>query len=187
MGEPTASRPHMPGYGIVGPLEGKGLLSWEWAEERLVSSHDYWLATTRPAGSPHVMPVWGVWAQGAAWFSSSRESRKARNIAADPRVVLTTDNPRQPVVVEGVVEPVWRGQGHRGIHHLGQHEVPDRPGRGLLRRERVLPARASMGLRSRRRRFHRFPHPLGLWERALTGESPVGERSARLGDDHVAG
>jgi len=106
MGEPTASRPHMPGYGIVGPLKGKGLLSWEWAEERLVSSHDYWLATTRPAGSPHVMPVWGVWAQGAAWFSSSRKSRKARNIAADPRAVLTTDNPRQPVVVEGVVEPL---------------------------------------------------------------------------------
>ncbi len=106
MGEPTASRPHMPGYGIVGPLEGKGLLSWEWAEERLMSSHDYWLATTRPAGSPHVMPVWGVWAQGAAWISSSRESRKARNIAGDPRAVLTTDNPRQPVVVEGVVERV---------------------------------------------------------------------------------
>jgi hypothetical protein len=52
------------------------------------------------------MPVWGVWAQGAAWFSSSRESRKARNIAADPCAVITTDNPREPVVVEGVVEPV---------------------------------------------------------------------------------
>jgi hypothetical protein len=52
------------------------------------------------------MPVWGVWAQGAVWFSSSRDSRKARNIASDPRAVITTDNPRQPVVVEGLVDPV---------------------------------------------------------------------------------
>ena len=104
MTEPVASRPHMPGYGIVGPVEGRGLLPWAWAEERLASSHDYWLATVRPDGSPHVMPVWGVWDQGAAWFSSSPQARKARNISADPRAVITTDNPRQPVVVEGVVE-----------------------------------------------------------------------------------
>lgn len=49
------------------------------------------------------MPVWGVWEQGAAWFSSSRQSRKARNIQAHPRAAMTTDNPLQPVVVEGVV------------------------------------------------------------------------------------
>jgi Pyridoxamine 5'-phosphate oxidase len=104
MVEPTSSRPHMPGYGIVGPLEGRGLLPWSWAQERLVNSHDYWLATVRPSGTPHVMPVWGVWVQGAAWFSSSSSSRKARNIASDPRAVITTDNPRQPVVVEGTVE-----------------------------------------------------------------------------------
>jgi hypothetical protein len=47
-----------------------------------------------------------VWARDEAWFSSSRESRKARNIAADGRVTLTTDNPRQPVIVEGVVSIV---------------------------------------------------------------------------------
>jgi hypothetical protein len=96
----------MPGYGIAGPDEGRGLLPWTWAEERLVRSHDYWLATVRPSGAPHVMPVWGVWAQGAAWFSSSPQSRKTRNIAADRRAVITTDNPLQPVIVEGVVAVV---------------------------------------------------------------------------------
>ena len=104
--EPIASRPHMPGYGIVGPDEGRGLLPWSWAEERLVASHDYWLATVLPSGAPHVMPVWGVWADDAAWFSSSPGSRKARNLAADPRAVITTDNPSQPVVVHGAVVPV---------------------------------------------------------------------------------
>lgn len=96
----------MPGYGIAGELEGRGLLPWTWAEERLVQSHDYWLATIGPAGAPHVMPVWGVWRGDATWFSSSPQSRKARNLAADRRAVITTDNPLQPVVVEGLVERV---------------------------------------------------------------------------------
>jgi hypothetical protein len=106
MTEPTATRPYMPGYGIAGPLEGRGLLPWGWAEERLVQSHDYWVATVRPDGRPHVMPVWAVWSEAAAWFSSSPQSRKTRNIAAHPHAVITTDNPLQPVIVEGVVDLV---------------------------------------------------------------------------------
>src|SRR5271169_6853976 len=93
MPEPKASRPHMPGYGIGDESEGSGLLPWTWAEQRLVQSHDYWLATVRPAGAPHVMPVWVVWRHDAAWFSSSPQSRKTRNLAADRRAVITTDTP----------------------------------------------------------------------------------------------
>lgn len=106
MTEPVANRPYMPGYGIAGPHEGHGLLPWTWAEQRLVQSRDYWLATVRPDGGPHVMPVWALWGDGAAWFSSSPQSRKTKNMAAERRAVLTTDNPRQPVVVEGVVQRV---------------------------------------------------------------------------------
>src|SRR5919197_5155641 len=102
--QPPASRPYMPGYGIVGPDSGTGLLSWSWAEERLRTSRNYWLATHWPDGRPHVMPVWAIWHDGALWFSSSRSSRKARNLAADPRCVLTTENALQPVVVEGSAE-----------------------------------------------------------------------------------
>ncbi|MHB8464842.1 MAG: pyridoxamine 5'-phosphate oxidase family protein [Acidimicrobiales bacterium] len=102
--EPVASRPHMPGYGIVGPDEGTGLLPWSWAVERLHLSHDYWLATQWPDGRPHVMPVWAVWAEDAVWFSSSPTARKARNLQAHPRAVITTDNALQPVIIEGDVE-----------------------------------------------------------------------------------
>jgi hypothetical protein len=100
-GEPRTSRPHMPGYGIRGPDEGTGLLPWSWAVERLTASHDYWVATSWPAGRPHVMPVWGVWFDDAVWFSSSLRSRKALNLAADPRCTITTDDPLEPVVVDG--------------------------------------------------------------------------------------
>ena len=106
MDEPDASRPHMPGYGTLGPTEGTGLLPWSWAEERLTASHDYWVATVWPDGRPHVMPVWGVWLEGAVWFSSGRRSRKARNLSADPRCAVTTDRAQEPVVVEGTAERV---------------------------------------------------------------------------------
>jgi PPOX class probable F420-dependent enzyme len=103
---PTPGRPHMPGYGTVGPDEGRGLLPWSWAEERLVKSHDYWVATARPDGRPHLMPVWAVWDGGALWFSSSVGSRKARNVAAEPRCSIATDNAWEPVVLEGVARVV---------------------------------------------------------------------------------
>jgi PPOX class probable F420-dependent enzyme len=96
----------MPGYGTKGAAEGRGLLPWSWAEERLATSHDYWLATVRPDGRPHLMPVWGVWDDGALWFSSSKGSSKARNLTAEPRCSVATDNAWEPVVIEGVATVV---------------------------------------------------------------------------------
>ncbi len=101
MDDPVAARPHMPGYGVLPADQGTGLLPWSWARQRLTDSHDYWLSTVRPDGRPHTMPVWAVWLDDALWFSSSRQSRKARNLAARPDCVLTTDDPRNPVVLEG--------------------------------------------------------------------------------------
>jgi general stress protein 26 len=106
MDQPRASRPYMPGYGIVGPTQGSGLLPWSWAEERLTASRNYWVASSWPDGRPHAMPVWGIWHDEALWFSSSRQSRKARNLAADPRCVATTENAMEPVVIEGAAEVV---------------------------------------------------------------------------------
>jgi len=94
----------MPGYGIQAANQGPGLLSWAWAEEQLAASHNFWLVTHWPDGRPHAMPVWAIWHAGAVWFSSSKESRKARNLMADPRCVLTTEDAANPVVVEGSAE-----------------------------------------------------------------------------------
>lgn len=96
----------MPGYGVAPPDGGIGLLPWSWAVQRLAASRDYWLATRWPDGRPHVMPVWAVWQAEALWFSSGNGSRKTRNLRADPRCAMTTDNARQPVVVEGTAELV---------------------------------------------------------------------------------
>ena len=95
---PTASRPHMPGYLSA---DTKGLLSWTWAEDRLKKSREYWIATTRPDGSPHVMVVGGLWWDGAFCFSTGSQSRKARNLEANPKCVICNELADQAVVVEG--------------------------------------------------------------------------------------
>jgi hypothetical protein len=40
------------------------------------------------------------------WFSCSRRSRKARNLEANPVAVATTDDPANPVIIEGDVAKV---------------------------------------------------------------------------------
>jgi len=91
----------MPGYGVLPPGGGTGLLPWSWAEERLKSSRNYWLVSTWPDGRPHAMPVGGMWHENEFWFSSSKPSRKAKNLLANPRCVVTTEDANNPVVVEG--------------------------------------------------------------------------------------
>lgn len=106
MAAPRSSRPYMPGYGLLPAAEGTGLLPWRWAEERLAASRNYWVATVWPQRRPHVMPVWGLWAEDAFWFSSSKGSRKSRNLMANRRCVVSTEDANNPVVVEGVAELV---------------------------------------------------------------------------------
>lgn len=100
--EPKPSRPQMPGYGV--PESKKGLLPWKWAEQRLRKSHNYWITTVKPDGSPHTMVVWGLWLDGAFLFATGRQSRKARNLAENPRCVVCTEQAEEAVIVEGVAE-----------------------------------------------------------------------------------
>jgi nitroimidazol reductase NimA-like FMN-containing flavoprotein (pyridoxamine 5'-phosphate oxidase superfamily) len=97
--KPKSDRPHMPGYGISGVK--KGMLTWSWAEKRLSDSRNYYIATVRPDGRPHVMPVWGVWLDNQLFFSTGVDSRKHRNLTMNPRCVIVTEDATEPVIVEG--------------------------------------------------------------------------------------
>ncbi len=63
--------------------------------------HTYWLATTNPDGSPHVMPLGVFWVDGAFYFNAGPGTRKARNLANDPRCVITVATHPFDLVVEG--------------------------------------------------------------------------------------
>jgi len=99
---PSASRPHIPGYGL--PEGNQGLLRWSWAEQRLKKSHNYWITTVKPDGSPHVMVVWGLWQDGRLFFSTGSQSRKARNLKINPNCVVATEKANEAIIVEGVAE-----------------------------------------------------------------------------------
>ncbi len=99
---PKATRPHAPGYGF--PKGSKGLLPWSWAEQHLKKSHNYWIVTVKPDGSPHVMVVWGMWQDGGFLFSTGSQSRKARNLASNAHCVVCTENAAEAVIVEGIAE-----------------------------------------------------------------------------------
>lgn len=68
--------------------------------------YTYWLATTNPDGSPHVMPVGMFWDDGAYWFTSGDGTRKSRNLAANPRCAVTVSTHPFDLVVEGRAEKV---------------------------------------------------------------------------------
>jgi PPOX class probable F420-dependent enzyme len=103
--EPVASRPRFPsGYGIH--VDDAGLVPWTEAEGKLDAARNYWIGTTRPDGSPHAMPVWGLWLDGSLYFSSGSASRKTRNLAVDPRIVVHLESGDDVVVLEGVARRV---------------------------------------------------------------------------------
>ena len=85
-------------------------LAWSWALERLVPTRNYWVVTASAEGRPHSLPVWGVWDEDADRFAFScgPASRKARNLAVNPQIVVTLDDTVECVSVEGsarVLEP----------------------------------------------------------------------------------
>ena len=102
MSEPVASRPHIPGYGL--PESNEGLLRWEQVEERLAASKHYWFATTSPGGKPHVNAIWGVWVDHTLYSGGGPDVRWAKNLKADPRIVVHLEDGEKAVIVEGRAE-----------------------------------------------------------------------------------
>ncbi|MDP9236616.1 MAG: pyridoxamine 5'-phosphate oxidase family protein [Chloroflexota bacterium] len=96
---PKATRPYMPGYGILPAGEGDGLLPWSWAVERLAAARNYWAVTVRPDGRPHAMAVWGVWLDDRFYFTSGERSRKARNIATNAACSVAIECASDEIVV----------------------------------------------------------------------------------------
>jgi hypothetical protein len=107
MKEPKAGKPKWPdAMGKVSAQSTEGLKEWSWAEERLGKSHNYWIATTRADGAPHLMVVWGIWWEGAFWFTTGPRTRKAKNLAAQARCVVGTEKADEAVIVEGTAEEI---------------------------------------------------------------------------------
>jgi hypothetical protein len=81
--------------------------SWDVALDRLqhpAPGQNHWLATVRPDGSPHLMPIIAFWIDGGFHFLAGPNTRKGRNLDADERCVIGTGNltmPSMDLIVEG--------------------------------------------------------------------------------------
>ena len=63
--------------------------------------HTSWLTTINPDGSPHVTPVGFVQLDGVWYFTSGPGTRKSRNVASDPRCVVSVAKHPFDLVIEG--------------------------------------------------------------------------------------
>ena len=98
MADPLRSeRLHIPAeYGSPSKL-----VSWDEVDRRLAEAEHYWLATVRPDGRPHVVPVDGLWVDGRLHFGGVASTVWQRNMAHDPRVTVHLDDSVAAVIVEG--------------------------------------------------------------------------------------
>lgn len=68
--------------------------------ERLHSEQNIWLATARPDGRPHLVPIWFVWVDETVYICTESQSVKARNLRLNPRATIALESGAQPVVAE---------------------------------------------------------------------------------------
>jgi nitroimidazol reductase NimA-like FMN-containing flavoprotein (pyridoxamine 5'-phosphate oxidase superfamily) len=98
--------PHVPTtYGLKAR---ENYLPFSHAETRLAKSRSYWICTARPDGRPHSIPVWGFWMDGALYFGTARDSRKARNLSHSPAVSIHLESGDDVVILEGTAAEVDR-------------------------------------------------------------------------------
>jgi nitroimidazol reductase NimA-like FMN-containing flavoprotein (pyridoxamine 5'-phosphate oxidase superfamily) len=92
------------------PRAVRGHLSWAWVTGQLRASRSIWLATARPGGGPHVMPLWFWWDEPAdpprLYFITARGTQKARNLAARPTAIAHLGDGDDVVIVSGPVAVV---------------------------------------------------------------------------------
>jgi hypothetical protein len=54
------------------------------------------------------MPAWAVWLDGVLYFEGSPETRRARNLAANPELVVHLESGDEVVILEGPTRPAGR-------------------------------------------------------------------------------
>jgi predicted pyridoxine 5'-phosphate oxidase superfamily flavin-nucleotide-binding protein len=96
--EPTAE--------VDAPYSSPDAVATDWDRARSVfaAAPIYWLSTVRADGRPHVTPVIALWAGAAIHVCTGPQEQKAKNLASNPNVVVTTGNngwSGLDVVVEG--------------------------------------------------------------------------------------
>jgi nitroimidazol reductase NimA-like FMN-containing flavoprotein (pyridoxamine 5'-phosphate oxidase superfamily) len=84
-------------------------LDWAEVRARLEEARAYWVATCRPDGRPHVVPVDGLWFDDVFYYGGGPDAVHVRSARANPEVVMHLADPHRSVIVEGRVRPAAPG------------------------------------------------------------------------------
>lgn len=90
--------------------EDAKVTSWANVRELLLKGGTYWLATVRPDGRPHVVPVGPTWAGDVLYFTTGQGTVKGRNLAQNAHCVLTFAGSGFDIVIEGEAAKVSNGE-----------------------------------------------------------------------------
>jgi len=96
----------------LGESDGLAAIEWSDVETQLadIVTHDdptsanrftFWLTTLDDDGSPHVTSVGALWYAGSCWFQTGQHTRKAKNVARDPRCAISVATKSFDVMVAG--------------------------------------------------------------------------------------
>jgi nitroimidazol reductase NimA-like FMN-containing flavoprotein (pyridoxamine 5'-phosphate oxidase superfamily) len=97
---PSASRPQLPPeYGVS--RSTKGLLPWSHVTERMTQATHYWVCTVGPGDRPHATPVDGIWLDDRLYFGGSPQTRRQRNLVANPAVCVHLESGTDVVILHG--------------------------------------------------------------------------------------
>ena len=86
--------------------DAAGFLDREKTLARFVAEKSYWLVSASFTGQPHSMPVWGIWQNAAFVFSTYPNSKKARNLKANPRASVHLGDPEALLVLDCEAEEI---------------------------------------------------------------------------------
>jgi len=91
-------------------IYGSAPIPWSRARDALAASRGpgvtFFLGTVRPDRKPHAAGIGAVWVDDTLWFVTGPETRKARNLAANPACTISCRLPGIDVVLEGRAERV---------------------------------------------------------------------------------
>lgn len=97
---PKRVRPDIPKeYGV--PEVEAGMIEWDWVDEQLRKSKNYWLMTLYPDGRPHAVPSWGAWVEGRLYFSGGDMTRHSKNLEHRKEMIAHLESGDHVVIVYG--------------------------------------------------------------------------------------
>jgi hypothetical protein len=130
----------------LGEADGLPPIEWSQVEAQLVDlrTHDdpqspnrptFWLTTLNADGSPHVTSVGALWHRGSLWFQTGERTRKAKNVARDPRCTISVATKGFDVMVAGEARRVTTPSDVAAVAALwaegGWPAEPDAAGTGI--------------------------------------------------------